>query len=91
MNDATKWRIEEQDDVMTCKVFGPRHADGGDYAAILTTTDKEKARLIVRAVNAHEELVEALELARKRMLRYGERREDITDIDAALALARGQQ
>ncbi len=40
---------------------------------------------------AAPELYAALETARTRMLRYGERHEDIADIDAALAKARGEQ
>ena len=70
---------------------------GGDYAASIRA-DKEQeanARLIVRAVNAHEGLVEALEKAqhicRKWSHKFSEEYHDAYDqINAALALARGE-
>ena len=58
------WRLRTYSQLGSMKsaeVLGPPHTDGGDYAPIATAHAYEgDAELIVRAVNAHAALVEAL-------------------------------
>lgn len=49
-------RLDEHPDVMSARVYGPKHADGGDYAPLLETGDKEFARVVVEAVNSYDRL-----------------------------------
>jgi hypothetical protein len=58
-----EWRVEEHEDVMICKVYGPTHADGYEFAPIFETSDKATARKVVLAVNAHTELLNAVKIA----------------------------
>jgi len=48
-----EWRVQERDDVMMCKVFGPSRADGSEWAALFETSDKPMARKVVAAINAY--------------------------------------
>lgn len=78
-----------------------RHPFGGagQMPAGMTITwhgaeGRENAEMIVRAVNAHEELVDALDLAREFIAgaphpAMGWQRDVLAKIDAALAKARG--
>ncbi len=80
--DATKPAEEYNGGKVICIMLGP------DAAA--------NAALIVRAVNAHDRLVEALDDARQWISQYvdgtgAEFGEAVAKVDAALALARGEQ
>lgn len=51
------WRITEASEKKTREIFG----SNGATVAKLTALDIDNAELIVRAVNSHDDLVEALE------------------------------
>jgi len=58
-----EWRVDEREDVMIARVYGPSHADGYEYASLFETADKSMARMVVRAVNSHADLLEAVKAA----------------------------
>lgn len=60
----TPWRFKGSQESISRRgdVLGrPHPIDGGDYSPICTTSQDEDAAFIVKAVNAHEELVSMLE------------------------------
>ena len=49
------------------------------------------AKFIVLAANSYYDLLDALKTARIRMIRYGESREEITEMDAVIRKAEGRR
>jgi len=49
-------RLVEQPGMMVARIYGPKHGDGGDYAPLLETGNKEFAHLMVEAVNSYDRL-----------------------------------
>lgn len=81
-------------DVHKHAVLGEPHADGGDRAPICRCADAANAELIVRAVNAHDALLEACKAALPHLsCKVG--RHIVNEcprciIEAAIALAEGR-
>jgi hypothetical protein len=60
------WRAEVQPDCSIARIYGPKHSDGGEYAALFETSNHANARLIASA----PELLEALKDAELTTYQY---------------------
>jgi hypothetical protein len=86
------WRAEVKPDVMTARVFGPKHADGGDYAELFTTTNKANAHLIAAAPEMYEALLCAESALAAYQRETGHMHGTVYEtVKAAIAKAEGRQ
>jgi len=78
--------------LLPAKVFGPRHADGGDYAALCELQDTEDARFIVMSCNSYDALLAACKAWEKASMVTGTEKAILANeafrlTEAAIALA----
>jgi len=59
----TNLRLWSQDDVMVAKIYGDKHPDGGEYAPLFETSDKQLAAAIVQRYNSAPDLLAACRAA----------------------------